>query len=167
MTINKGDLQVGSGTSNQFGIFPVGANGTYPQYASAQTLGIQAGSASATPLATYFSEPVTLGIARNYGLAFNTFGTTEPVIQTTMPVAGSFQNWSVYVASNASTVDVTLTLRKNASNTTMVITITALTTGIFTAAGPVAFSVGDLVSVQNTAITTGNIVVGGSTIQYG
>lgn len=83
---------------------------------------------------------------------------TQNVVQFAVPVAGTLSELYVNVGSNASTTNCTITVNKNGSNTAMVATITALTTGSFTdLTHSIAFAAGDLLQFELQQSTTGDI----------
>lgn len=72
------------------------------------------------------------------------------------PVAGTVSKLYAVVASNASTVDITITLYVNGSSTSLQATITALTTGSFTdLTHSVSVNAGDYFWWQGSEATTG------------
>lgn len=74
------------------------------------------------------------------------------------PLAGTFSNMYVFVATNASTSDVTFTLRINGVSTSLAVTVTALTTGLFSnTVNTATITTGDAVQMLCQQATTGNI----------
>jgi hypothetical protein len=72
------------------------------------------------------------------------------------PLAGTFSNLYFNCTSNASTTNVTITLIKNGSATSLVATITALTTGVFSdTTHSVSVSAGDLLNYSLSQGATG------------
>ncbi len=89
----------------------------------------------------------------------NGLSTTESLIQIPIPAACTLSNLYVNVTANASTTDITVTVRKNGVSTAIVATITALTTGAFVdTTHSATFAAGDLISYQISASTVGVVV---------
>ncbi len=84
--------------------------------------------------------------------------TTQANAQFITPVAGTVSKMYVNVAANASTTDTTLTVYKNSAPTSIVVTITALTTGVFTdLTHTISVSAGDLIQWVGNAATIGPV----------
>jgi len=80
---------------------------------------------------------------------------TQALAQMVMPTAGTISDMYVYVATNADTANYTVTLNKNSVNTTLVVTVTALTTGVFSdLVHSVAYAAGDLLQWESSQATT-------------
>lgn len=83
------------------------------------------------------------------------------------PFSGTAKNLYVYCGVNASTAGTTITLNKNGSNTALVVTITALTTGTFSdTTHTVSFSTGDLLQWECGQSTTGIISGASISMEY-
>jgi trimeric autotransporter adhesin len=90
------------------------------------------------------------------------FGSTASTAQSNqqfiMPVAGTLSNLYVYVISNGSTTNTTITVNKNSAHSAIVATITALTTGEFSdTVHSISVSAGDLIQFEGSQSTTGEV----------
>ena len=78
--------------------------------------------------------------------------TTQANAQFIVPYAGTISKLYVNVSANTSTTNTTVTVNKNSSNSAVVATITALTTGIFSdATHSVSVAAGDLIQWELSA----------------
>lgn len=92
-----------------------------------------------------------------WGAPWASAGTPQASIQIAMPTSGIVSDMYALVTSNSSTTNFTITLNKNSVNTALVITVTALTTGVFSdTINSVAYVAGDLLQWESSAPTTGN-----------
>ncbi len=83
---------------------------------------------------------------------------TQSSNQLPMPLAGTFSNLYVWVFSNSSTVDVTMTLNVNSVNSALVVTIPAGMTGTFSdTANSAAVVAGDFVQLEGSQAVTGDV----------
>ncbi len=84
--------------------------------------------------------------------------TTQANNESIIPVAGTIDKLYVYAGTNASTSSVTVTINKNGSNTAIVATITALTTGSFSdLTHSQLFAAGDTIQFEIEKSTVGTI----------
>jgi len=115
----------------------------------------------------YGNGITSTGAARFLGLNGVDSNATEADEQTLMMVAGTFQNAGVNVLSNASTTAVTQTLEDDGAATAIVITITALTTGLFTdTVNTATIAAQSLCAWQTLQSTVGNITVTNTTVEF-
>lgn len=92
------------------------------------------------------------------GVASNTGSINENSRRTPSPVSGTITAIYVNAIVNASTVATTFTVRVNGVSSTVVASVPALTTGVFSdTAHSVAISAGDLISFQASISATGTI----------
>lgn len=83
---------------------------------------------------------------------------TSASLTFVVPCAGTLRNFYVSVFGNTSTTNTTVTVTKNGSPTALTITLTALTTGIFSdLTHNAVFAAGDTLIFKSTQSTTGNI----------
>jgi len=83
---------------------------------------------------------------------------TQSNNQFPMPLAGTFSNLYVWVFSNSSTANVTMTLNVNSVNSALVVTIPAGMTGTFSdLVHTVAVLAGNFVQLEGSAATTGDV----------
>lgn len=84
--------------------------------------------------------------------------TTQAASQFITPVAGTISKLYVNVAANTSTTNTTLTAYVNSVATGVTVTITALTTGVFSdTVNTAAVSAGDLIQWVGSAATVGTV----------
>jgi hypothetical protein len=78
--------------------------------------------------------------------------------QTTVTETGSFTDMFVYVSANTSTTDTTVTLNLNSVNTSLVVTIPAGMTGVFSdTTHSVSVNQGDLIQFEGSQSTVGTV----------
>lgn len=108
----------------------------------------------------------TYQTANGYSQPVNGYTATQTYTHCIIPISITCLNLYVNVAANASTTTVTITLNKNSVNTSVVVSIPALTTGTFSdTTHSVTFAAGDLLQWEMAASTTGNIT-GSITMAY-
>lgn len=127
-----------------------GQMGSAATTASVSVIGTRTNAVLNTLGATFYQSP------------YNSAGyTTAAQAYFVMPCAATLSNLYVYAETNASTTNCTTTLYVNGSTTALVVTVTALTTGVFSdTTHSVSVSAGDLICWQLNAATTG--AIGGS-----
>ena len=81
---------------------------------------------------------------------------TQSIAEFAIPLNGTFSNLYVNIDTNANSVNGTVTVNRNGSNTSIVATVTALTTGVFSdTSHSQAFSAGDTIQFEMSQATTG------------
>jgi hypothetical protein len=160
-TIHIGATQTSAYMSGVYGVTP--ANPT--QFVIVDSVTGQLGSTAGTPGSTgnsiiAISSPVSNFTAPKFFSisSLNQNGVASSALaNSVVPIAGTLSNLYVNVISNASTSNDTFTLYKNNSATSLVVTITALTTGVFSdTTHSVAVVAGDLICFNSSQSTTAN-----------
>lgn len=137
-------------------VLTANAAGTAPSFQAIPASSSKAFMGLATALNT---SPInnTAG-ARYCSLYFLSLQSTESPTQFVVPIAGTFKNLYVNAITNANTDNGTFTLRVNGASTSVVATVNALTTGIFSdTTHTAAVNAGDLVNLSISKATTGTI----------
>lgn len=126
--------------------------GVAPTYQAAGAMGAASffGASQATHL---------IGGIRYYQpFAFGAFA-SEATAEMIIPLNCNVNNLYCNVTSNANTVNGTVTVFKNGIATALVVTITALTTGVFSnLVNTIAFAAGDAISFELSQATTGSCI---------
>jgi hypothetical protein len=143
-----------------YGVTPGGTNQFVTVNSATGQLGSTTGGGGGGPSASLLGTQMSLNGAFPYTswsapFTGNTL-TNQNTAQYSMPVGGIINNAYVNVGVNNSTIDVTITLNKNGSNTPLVITIPALTTGTFSdLIHSVSVVTGDKIQFEYSTISAG------------
>lgn len=150
-TTSTGSLQNVSGVGSSGQVLTSNGASSLPTWQS--TSGGATGSfVGMGRLASMFSTS-----AKTWGTPFGiAFGTTQADEEYVVPLNGTFSNLYVNIDTNSNTASGTVTVNHNGTNTTLVATVTASTTGIFSDTSH-SFSVsqGDRVQFEISQGTTG------------
>ena len=102
-----------------------------------------------------------------YGTIGSTLSYVEASVKNGLNIGGTFKNAMATVNSNPNTNSNVLTLRKNTADTAIVITVTALTTGIFSDLTNTVTAVStDLINWKSSAGATADTVYMGLIMEF-
>ena len=159
VTISAPDSGIALNSPATYGQAGLGATTQIMIIDSTGNIGSSSALTSSSALLTAGGSLSSVGTVDYRAPSDNGLSATEALVQVPMPLAGTVSNLYVNVTANASTTNITVTVRKNGVNTAIVATVTALTTGAFTdTTHSVAFAAGDLISYAISASTVGVVV---------
>lgn len=151
-----------SAAGNQLGSAVITAGSGISVTPGANTITIAATGSVATGSVIGFSRSGTLldtGSIRWASPFAVNISSTQAHAEYVMPLNGTVKNLYVNVDTNANTDPGTVTVNKNGVNTTLVATITATTTGVFSdtnGAHEVTYAAGDTIQFELSQAATGN-----------
>ena len=146
----------------------VGAGGISTS-GSGNTLTITStGGTAGSVLGASINGPMTTNGSFSYIAPYGSItNTTQSHAQFLCPAAGTIDNYYVYVPTTNTTASVTFKVNKNGANTTMSITVPALTTGNFSdLVNSFTVVAGDLLGFEASASTGGTIQNGSVAVRF-
>jgi len=110
---------------------------------------VNAGGGGASKQSTFMEEPFNVGgvVTRFLGISCQDFSSNPSETNTASPLAGTIKSIGMLIASNSG-AGVTFTFRKNDTDTALVLTIPATTTGTFLQLTDISIAVGDDLNIK-------------------
>ncbi len=153
VTSTTGALSVADGNTNGYFLTSTGTNST-------PTFQVKPSATSKSLIfpTSFNNNQISSSASIFYSpLTQNTTNATESAVQQVMPIAATIKNLYLNCNSNSNTGVFTVTLRVNGASSSLVVTVPASTTGVFSdTTHTVSVNAGDLVNLELSQATTGS-----------